>query len=623
MPARPPPPPPPPPNNSNGRRAAPPPPPPPGAFSAKPSATSQVHGNFPPPPPSAPAGHVPHVRPPPPPPAGTEPPRKMARTAHENSGVDSRVLETRKRAWLNAQKHRFGPVKNVGNNSGKPAGASQLVRPPKSEMPPEHLRKIMLDHADLSSRKVASDKRAHLGSLKYMPHAILKLLENMPQPWEPAREVRVLYHTTGAITFVDEIPRVVEPVYTAQWAASWIMMRREKRDRKHFKRMRFPPFDDEEPPLDWMEHLEDAALPDAVQLDAEEYSHLSVFEWLYDEKPLAEYVGSGFCGGSVNGPSYKKWNLGLAAMASLYNLASPLLPHVSDANYYYLFDKRAFFTAKSLNVVVPGGPKYEPLYKDKINNKANEDFTEFNSLDRIIFRVPTRTEYKVAYPYLFNSFVKDVHVPWFHEPLGNHIKEAEDFGSDTSHKPAFVFNEAYNPILPHKFSTKRSEADLLDFDLDDVQVPPDLQPLMASTPQKEAIPLEPENTSAALRLLWAPFPFNRREGNTVRAQDVALVKAWYKERPPPDVPTKVRISYQKLLKSYVLNELKNPPGSKSRSKQAHQNKFNLLKSLKATKYFPADNHRSGGSRSPGMQTGPQHAQPFAPQTRPHVPPSRL
>ena len=31
----------------------------------------------------------------------------------------------------------------------------------------------------------------------------------------------------------------------------WIMMRREKRDRRHFKRMRFPPFDDEEPPLDY------------------------------------------------------------------------------------------------------------------------------------------------------------------------------------------------------------------------------------------------------------------------------------------------------------------------------------------------------------------------------------
>jgi len=60
------------------------------------------------------------------------------------------------------------------------------------------------------------------------------------------RHVKIIYHITGAITFVNEIPWVIEPVYTAQWGSMWIMMRREKRDRRHFKRMRFPPFDDEE-----------------------------------------------------------------------------------------------------------------------------------------------------------------------------------------------------------------------------------------------------------------------------------------------------------------------------------------------------------------------------------------
>lgn len=50
-----------------------------------------------------------------------------------------------------------------------------------------------------------------------MPHAILKLLENMPMPWEQIRDVKVLYHVTGAITFVNEIPWVMEPVYIAQW----------------------------------------------------------------------------------------------------------------------------------------------------------------------------------------------------------------------------------------------------------------------------------------------------------------------------------------------------------------------------------------------------------------------
>lgn len=54
-------------------------------------------------------------------------------------------------------------------------------------------------------------------ALKYMPHAVLKLMENMPMPWEQIRDVKVLYHLTGAITFVNEIPWVIEPVYIAQW----------------------------------------------------------------------------------------------------------------------------------------------------------------------------------------------------------------------------------------------------------------------------------------------------------------------------------------------------------------------------------------------------------------------
>ena len=61
-----------------------------------------------------------------------------------------------------------------------------------------------------------------LSALKYMPHAVLKLLENMPMPWEQIRDVKVLYHITGAITFVNEIPWVVEPIYLAQWG--WVLL---------------------------------------------------------------------------------------------------------------------------------------------------------------------------------------------------------------------------------------------------------------------------------------------------------------------------------------------------------------------------------------------------------------
>ena len=56
------------------------------------------------------------------------------------------------------------------------------------DMPPEHIRKIIRDHGDMSSRKYRHDKRVYLGALKYMPHALLKLLENMPMPWEQVKK---------------------------------------------------------------------------------------------------------------------------------------------------------------------------------------------------------------------------------------------------------------------------------------------------------------------------------------------------------------------------------------------------------------------------------------------------
>lgn len=487
--------------------------------------------------------------------------------------------------WLASQKSKFKSV-SIGSARKKTSGISQ---PQSSELPPEHLRKIMLDHGDLSSKKVAADKRAHLGSLKYMPHAILKLMENMPQPWESNKEVKVLYHVTGAITFINEVPKVVEPVYTAQWASTWTSMRREKRDRRHFKRMRFPPFDDEEPPMDWMENLEDAPLPDAIRLDPDEHPELSILEWLYDEKIGIRGV-SDEPGASVNGESYRSWNFNLPTMANLYQISQPLLPHVSDSNYYFLYDKNTFFTAKSLNVVVPGGPKFEPLYKDKINNKELEDFTEFNSIDRIIFRNPVKTEYKVAYPYLFCSFVKNVNVPWFHEPINNFVSDPEALNT-TEQKSAFVFDPEYNPILPHKFSTERAENDLLDFDLDDINVLTGFKPLLSTRRLKtetdmledELVSIDPDHSAVALQLHWAPYPFNRRAEDTIRAQDVALVKSWYKERAPSGIPTKVRISYQKLLKNAVLNELKNPPGLKSTAD--NQRRIKLLQTLRATKFF--------------------------------------
>lgn len=116
-------------------------------------------------------------------------------------------------------------------------------------------------------------------------------------------------------------------------------------------------------------------------------------------------------------------------------------------------------------------------------------------------------------------------------------------------------------------------------DDEDFELGEEVQPFLQETP------LYTDNTANGIALLWAPRPFNMRSGNskkmiivltfiiikiialliflflgrTRRAIDVPLVKSWYREHCPPGQPVKVRVSYQKLLKYYVLNALKHRP----------------------------------------------------------------
>ena len=160
----------------------------------------------------------------------------------------------------------------------------------KDPLPPEVLRKIIKDHGDMSSKKFKQDKSVYLGALKYVPHAIFKVLENIPFPWEQVRTVQVLYHITGAISFVDSIPKVIEPLYYAQWGSMWVMMRKEKRDRRHFKRMRYPPFDDEEPPIDYGDNILPVE-PDApIQMQLDKNEDDAVIDFFYEHQPKFRYV---------------------------------------------------------------------------------------------------------------------------------------------------------------------------------------------------------------------------------------------------------------------------------------------------------------------------------------------
>lgn len=43
---------------------------------------------------------------------------------------------------------------------------------------------------------------------------------------------------------------------------------------------------------------------------------------------------------------------------------------------------------------IPGGPKFEPLFRDM--DTRDEDWNEFNDINKLIIRAPIRTEYKVS-----------------------------------------------------------------------------------------------------------------------------------------------------------------------------------------------------------------------------------
>jgi pre-mRNA-processing factor 8 len=361
--------------------------------------------------------------------------------------------------------------------------------------------------------------------------------------------------------------------------------------------MRFPPFDDEEPPLDYGDNLLDVEPLDAIEMELDERDDAAVLDWFYDHKPLQHDPRRW-----VKGPAYRRWRLPVEVMSVLHRLAGQLLTDLTDPGYYHLFDLRSFFTAKALNMAIPGGPKFEPLHKDA--QEDEEDWNEFNDINKVIVRTPIRTEHRIAFPFLYNSRPRDVAVPRCREVASVFVR-AED-----PDLPAFVFDACLHPIPPLPRGRKgepnpgpgnkgarggsaagepaaggggwgearaaawaRSEAlqEALDGG-DDFRLPEATAPLL------EARPLSTEATAEGIALLHAPRPFNLRSGLARRCLDVALVKPWYRERCPRDQPVKVRVSYQKLLKQWVKNEL-------HRRAPRAQTKKSLFRALARTKFF--------------------------------------
>lgn len=56
--------------------------------------------------------------------------------------------------------------------------------------------------------------------------------------------------------------------------------------------------------------------------------------------------------------------------------------------------------------------KLKDFFLMQYSSFRDEDWNEFNDINKIIIRQPIRTEYRIAFPYLYNSLPYQVHLSW-------------------------------------------------------------------------------------------------------------------------------------------------------------------------------------------------------------------
>ena len=127
-------------------------------------------------------------------------------------------------------------------------------------------------------------------------------------------------------------------------------------------------------------------------------------------------------------------------------------------------------------MAIPGGPKFEPLFRDMEVERIScrlclgeawclqaedDDWNEFNDINKIIVRQHIRTgqttlngppclcnalsaEYRVAFPYLYNSRPRKVHLGVYHYPPSVSVKP------DDPDLPAYYFDPVINPISHYR-----------------------------------------------------------------------------------------------------------------------------------------------------------------------------
>jgi len=412
------------------------------------------------------------------------------------------------------------------------------------EVSNEFIRNTIKHNFNLLKNKKL-DKKIFLSSLKYLPHAIFKLLENIPMPWVKKSFVYILHHMSGSLSFVNQIPIVIEKIYYAQWGIMWKSMKREKRNRKHFLRIKIPSFDDEEKPIDFVDNL----------INIEPLSPIKAIFSKFSKIKRLNFIFSLFNCTDKN--IEKNYYFKIQTLNFLKHFASILLSNVINKNYYYLFDFESFFLSKSLNLTITGGPKFDINKKNIFKNFENISEKILSVFDFPLFDYPIRTEYKIAYPYLYNSDVKKLNdYPYMYDncvytrSIDNDI---QGFFKD-----------------PCLFKIKMLSKKYLNNE--------DLKLKKFFSPLFEELFLYNKNTLYAIDLIWVSEPFNDRIVKKKRTLDICFSNSWFLEHCPVEFPIKVRISHQKLLKRYVLNKIKNTNKKKDL-------KIRLLNVLSNSEYF--------------------------------------
>jgi pre-mRNA-processing factor 8 len=162
-----------------------------------------------------------------------------------------------------------------------------------------------------------------------------------------------------------------------------------------------------------------------------------------------------------------------------YLFGRTLVSDQPDNNASYLFDKNTFFTAKTLNMAIPCGPKFKPLYRDM--DTFNEDWNKFNDIgSNNRYTRNTRLHSRIS--------ITPSHAPSTFHPA---IHQKVYICTDDPNLPVFYFDPAINPISLRRFtlknapliSHKNSIFNPNNADDDEFELPEDLLPFLEDDPR--------------------------------------------------------------------------------------------------------------------------------------------